>query len=96
MFNKFRKQIELKRLISQKVRQMTDKMLAEAESKEQLLNSKSDWSMLEALIQKINQQPNLRIKVTLRDGTTLELRCYEEQKKRDYELIDGENYIDVK
>lgn|SRR5574344_1443354 len=96
MFERFKKQHELKKQVSQKVRQMTDKMLAEAEAKEQLINSKSDWSMLEALVQKINQQPNLKIKVTLRDGTTLDLRCYEEPKLRDYELINGNDYIDIK
>ena len=45
--------------------------------KEQLLNSKSDWSLLEKFIQEINFQPNLHVDIHLNDGTVINMRCFD-------------------
>lgn len=41
--------------------------------KARLLNKDMDYAFLEELVQKMNENPLLRIKVTLKDGTTLDL-----------------------
>lgn len=41
--------------------------------KARLLNKDMDYAFLEELIQKMNENPKLRIKVVLRDGTTLDI-----------------------
>lgn len=59
--------------------------------KTQLLSSKSDWSLLEKLIQGVNTNPDLRVEVHLYDGTTLLLKTYKApEKKTASQLIDGD------
>lgn len=41
---------------------------------EQLISHKTDWSMLEQLIQRVNANPDLEISITTRDGTTIRLK----------------------
>jgi len=67
---------------------------SEEKNKKRLINSKSDFHLLEELIQKCNENPALKIAVFMRDGTRLELKTYEPPKKRDYELINGD-YIEI-
>ena len=56
--------------------------------KHRLLSSKSDWSMLESLIRKCNEDPNLKVEVTLYDGTKITMRSYEKVPMKDYELLE--------
>ena len=57
--------------------------------KKKLLGKKSDWHLLEQLIQKCNDNPDLRIEVRLNDGTVLLLKTY--HKIETHDLING-NY----
>ena len=61
--------------------------------KRQLLSRKTDFHLLEQLIQDVNENPDLRIEVRLNDGTVLLLKTY--YKKETHDLIDG-NYYEVK
>lgn len=71
--------------IQQKLKEEKKRLLSEKQMKEQLLSKKSDWSLLEKLVQEINFQPDLKIEVHLNDGTVLYLRCYDdnENKRKD-------------
>ena len=68
--------------IKQKLKEEKKRLLSEKQMKEQLLTSKSDWSLLEKFIQEINLQPDLKIEVHLNDGTALYLRCYDENENK--------------
>ena len=61
----------------------------EEKQKRKLIRSKSDFHLLEQLIQKINENPDLRIEVRLNDGTVLLLKTY--HKTETHDLING-NY----
>ena len=61
----------------------------EEKLKKKLLGKKSDWHLLEQLIQKCNDNPDLRIEVRLNDGTVLLLKTY--HKIETHDLING-NY----
>jgi len=62
---------------------------AEEKLKKKLLSRKSDFHLLEQLIQKTNENPDLRIEVRLTDGTVLFLKTY--HKAETHDLING-NY----
>ena len=62
----------------------------EERNRKLLINSKTDFQLLEQLIQKINNNPNLKIEVNLADGTRLILSTYRKQKQTVYGRIDGE------
>jgi hypothetical protein len=57
--------------------------------KRQLLSRKTDFHLLEELIQEVNENPDLRIEVRLTDGTVLLLKTY--HKTETHDLING-NY----
>ena len=57
--------------------------------KRQLLSRKTDFHLLEQLIQDVNENPDLRIEVRLADGTVLLLKTY--HKAETHDLING-NY----
>ena len=57
--------------------------------KRQLLSRKTDFHLLEQLIQDVNENPDLRIEVRLTDGTVLLLKTY--HKTETHDLING-NY----
>ena len=61
----------------------------EEKLKKKLLGKKSDWHLLEQLVQKCNDNPDLRIEVRLNDGTVLLLKTY--HKVETHDLING-NY----
>lgn len=61
----------------------------EEKLKKKLLGKKSDWHLLEQLVQKCNENPDLRIEVRLSDGTVLLLKTY--HKVETHDLING-NY----
>ena len=60
---------------------------AEEKLKRKLLNKKSDFHLLEQLIQKCNENPDLRIEVRMSDGTVLLLKTY--HKTETHDLING-------
>jgi hypothetical protein len=60
---------------------------AEEKQKKKLIRSKTDFHLLEELIQKVNDNPELRIEVRLNDGTVLLLKTY--RKVETHDLING-------
>lgn len=53
----------------------------EYNEKQKLLNSKVDFNFLEKLIQKCNDNPDLRIDIHLTDGTIINMKTYHEDKQ---------------
>ena len=70
-------------------RQFYKEKKREEKLKKKLLGKKSDWHLLEQLVQKCNDNPDLRIEVRLNDGTVLLLKTY--HKVETHDLING-NY----
>ena len=66
---------------------------AEKKNKRKLLSAKTDFHMLEELIQKVNENPYLRIEVRLKDGTSMLLKTYLKDNRAD--LINGD-YEEIK
>ena len=64
--------------------------------KKALLSSRSDWSMIETLVKKCNDNPNLRVSVFLNDGTRIDMKTYEVQKQNISALINGEDYEEIR
>ncbi|MCQ2587939.1 MAG: hypothetical protein MJ174_07475 [Treponema sp.] len=77
-----------KNSLLRQAREYYKELKAEDKNKKKLLSSKSDFNMLEQLIQKVNDNPNLRIEVFLNDGTRLILKNY--VKKETSQLINGD------
>ena len=68
---------------------------AEEAKKKRLLEKEMDYAFLEEIIQKMNENPLLRVKITLNDGTTLDLNTT--PKKRPIEYLEPhEDFIEVK
>lgn len=65
----------------------------EEKNKKKLLSAKTDFHLLEELVQKVNDNPDLRIEVFLTDGTRLLLKTY--KKKEVSQLINGD-YEEIK
>ncbi|MCQ2082522.1 MAG: hypothetical protein MJZ11_12780 [Lachnospiraceae bacterium] len=53
----------------------------EYEEKQKFLSSHADFNFLEKLIQKCNDNPDLRIDIYLLDGTVVKMKTYQETKK---------------
>ena len=70
-------------------RQFYKEKKREEKLKKKLLSHKTDFHLLEQLIQKCNENPDLRIEVRLADGTVLLLKTY--HKTETHDLING-NY----
>lgn len=66
---------------------------AAEKNKRKLLSAKTDFHMLEELIQKVNENPYLRIEVRLKDGTSMLLKTYLKDNRAD--LINGD-YEEIK
>lgn len=71
-----------------------ERKVYEAREKNKLINSDSNWGMLEYFIQQCNDNPNLRVQIRTRDGTVIEMKTYEVQKKYEYQNINGVLYSD--
>lgn len=54
--------------------------IEEAINKRKLLNSHSDWSMIETFVQKCNSNPDLKVTIRLLDGTTIIMTAYKPEK----------------
>lgn len=74
--------------IWQEVRAYYKQLKAEEKQKRKLIRTRSDFHLLEQLIQKVNENPDLRIEVRLADGTKLLLKTYHKQEIHD--LINGD------
>lgn len=70
-------------------RQFYKEKKREEKLKKKLLSHKTDFHLLEQLVQKCNENPDLRIEVRLNDGTVLLLKTY--HKTETHDLING-NY----
>ena len=62
------------RTIKQQIKEYKLQLLRDKKEREQLLNSKTNWGALEQFIQKVNENPGLRVDVELRDGTVIHLQ----------------------
>lgn len=63
---------------------------AEEKQKKRLLKKNMDMALLEQFIQKCNENPDLRIDIHLKDGTLINMKCY--QKREPQDLINGNIY----
>lgn len=54
--------------------------IEEAINKRKLLNSHSDWSMIETFVQQCNKNPDLKVTIRLLDGTTIIMTAYKPEK----------------
>lgn len=66
----------------------------EEKEKQRLINAKTNFILLENLIQKCNENDKLKITVYLKDGTRLELQTMQE-KKRNIPKFDGVEYVEI-
>ena len=63
----------------------------EEKQRKRLIRHDMDFGVLEQLIQKVNDNPNLRIDINLSDGSVIHMKTYQKQEVSD--LING-NYIE--
>lgn len=68
----------------------------EAAERKTLINMNADFSMLERFIQRINENPSLKVRIVTRDGTRIDLHAYSERARRDFEAIDGNDWLEVR
>lgn len=55
------------------LRELKNNLKREKREYEQLISHKTDWGMLEQLIQRVNSNPDLKVSITTRDGTTIKI-----------------------
>lgn len=70
------------------------KFQLEEKKKEALLNEKMNYQFLEELVQKCNENPQLKIKITLRDGTVLDVNTTP-KRKQNYVGVQEDNFLEV-
>ena len=63
------------------------RVIEEMRLRKVLINSKTDFAMLEQFIQSVNANPGLKIKFTTRDGTTVELETVPQRHKTYTEIL---------
>lgn len=76
MFEKLKQYRQWKKEAEEEIRQKK----REYEEKQKFLSSHADFNFLEKLIQKCNDNPDLRIDIYLLDGTVVKMKTYQEQK----------------
>lgn len=76
-------------------REIARKQKEEDMKKARLLNKDMDYAFLEELIQKINENPLLRVKITLNDGTVLDVNTKPKSNPIQY-LEAHEDFLEVK
>lgn len=54
--------------------------IEDAINRRKLLNSHSDWSMIETFVQQCNQNPDLKVTIRLLDGTTIIMTAYKPER----------------
>ena len=71
-------------MLSKIEKEMLSKLRAETKIEEKayetLINKHTDWGMLEELIQRCNNNPDLEVSVTTRDGTTIKLKTTKKER----------------
>lgn len=82
MFNK-----EIKKEMKLALKQAREQIVEDMKRRQMLINSKTDFAMLEQFIQSVNYNPGLVIKFTTADGTTVELKTISERKKTYTEIL---------
>lgn len=60
--------------IKQQLKEYKQKLIQEKKEREQLINNKTNWAALEQFIQRVNENPGLRVDIELRDGTVIHLQ----------------------
>lgn len=63
------------------------RVIEEMRLRKVLINSKTDFAMLEQFIQSVNANPGLKIKFTTKDGTTVELETVPQRHKTYTEIL---------
>lgn len=64
----------MEKTIKQQLKEYKQQLLREKQERDQLLNSKTNWAALEQFIQRVNENPGLRVDIELRDGTIIHLQ----------------------
>lgn len=78
----------LSRKLKNKIKAYREQLLKEEREKAMLLNSETNFSLLETLVQKCNANPNLRIDVHLKDGAVINLKTFNSEPKIDPYAVD--------
>lgn len=73
---------KLNRNISKLVQDFKAELKQRLELEETLLSSHPNFAALEQFIQSINNNPNLKVSITLKDGTTYRIETIKEQKSK--------------
>lgn len=63
---------------------------AEDKLRKRLVRRNTDFAILEQFIQKVNENPDLRVDIHLADGTVIHMKTYHKNEARD--LINGNIY----
>ena len=66
--------------IKKQLKEYKEKLLREKQEREQLLSNKTNWGALEQFIQRVNENPGLRVDIELRDGTVIHLKTVEKKQ----------------
>lgn len=86
--------MRLSKLQKKEIKDFKKKLIQEEIQKQLLINKKTDFGLLEELIQKVNDNPNLKIKITISDGSVIEINTFKPQKKS-RDLIEEFSQIDI-
>lgn len=78
---------EVKKEIKRALREAKQNIVEEMKKRQALVNSKTDFAMLEQFIQSVNTNPGLKIKFTTKDGTTVELETTNKHHKTYTEIL---------
>lgn len=62
------------------LRELKTNLKREKREYEQLISHKTDWGMLEQLIQRVNSNPDLKVSITTRDGTTIKIETMRKEE----------------
>lgn len=68
----------------------------EDKMKERLLSKEMDFAFLEQIIQKMNENPLLKVKITLKDGTNIDLNTTPQKKPGIEEIVPHEENWEVR
>jgi hypothetical protein len=66
----------------------------EEKQRKMLIRHDMDFSLLESLIQEVNENPDLRVEIHLADGSRVLLKTY--KKVEAHNLINGEIYEEIR
>ena len=69
------------------LKQAKKEIVEDMKRRQMLINRNTDFAMLEQFIQRVNENPNLKITFTTSDGTTVELKTVTERKKTYTEVL---------